>query len=65
MKNTHGGVLVKVTLFHGCFSRFSSFTNDTKSGAASQTVLNREFGGKDNIIGNDLRVIKVINKQKI
>ena len=34
-------------------------------GATSQTVLNREFGGKDKIIGNYLRVIKVINKQKI
>ena len=43
MKNTHGEVLLlvklqakacnftKVTLFHGCFSRFLNCLNDTKS----------------------------------
>ena len=34
MKNTHGGMLLlvlKVTLFHGCFSRFLNCMNSTKS----------------------------------
>ena len=48
VKNTHGGVLLlvklqpkkratllKVTLLHGCFSRFLNCTNDTKSCNAS------------------------------
>ena len=49
MKNTHGGVLIlvkfqpatllKVTLFHGCFSRFLTFTNDTKSRKASHIIM--------------------------
>ena len=33
-KNTHGGVLIlvfKVTLLHGCFSRFLNCRNGTKS----------------------------------
>ena len=33
VKNTHGGVLflvLKVTLLHGCFSRFLNCANDTK-----------------------------------
>ena len=33
-KNSHGGV--KVTLIHGCFSRFLNCTVDTKSRKASQ-----------------------------
>ena len=49
MKNTHGGVLIlvklqpatllKVTLLHGCFSRFLTFTNDTKSRKASHIIM--------------------------
>ena len=47
VKNTHGGVLLlvklqakpatllKVTLLHGCFSRFLNCTNGTKSRSAS------------------------------
>ena len=41
VKNTHGGVLLLVTLqdfltlFHGCFLRFLNCTNDTKSRNAS------------------------------
>ena len=42
VKNTHGGVLLlvklqalKVTLFHGCFSGFLNYKNDTKSRKAS------------------------------
>ena len=33
IKNTHGRVLtlLKVTLLHGCFSRFVNCTNDIKS----------------------------------
>ena len=40
MKNTHGGVLLllNVTLFHWCFSRFSNCTNDTKSRNASHMI---------------------------
>ena len=44
-KNTHVGVLLqpttllKVTLFHGCFSRFLNCTNGTKSGNASHIFL--------------------------
>ena len=43
VKNTHGGVLIsvklqalKLTLFHGCFSRFVNCTNGIKSRNASQ-----------------------------
>ena len=51
MKNTHGVVLllvklepksltlIKVTLLHGCFSRFLNCTYDTKSCNASHTKL--------------------------
>ena len=43
MKDTHGGVLLlvkpatllKITLLHGCFSRFLNSTNGTKLGKAS------------------------------
>ena len=37
VKNTRGGVLLlpKVALLHGCFSRFSNCTTDTKSRNAS------------------------------
>ena len=39
-ENTHGGVLLltllKVTLFHGCFSRLLNSTNGTKTNKASQ-----------------------------
>ena len=31
VKSTHGGVLLKVGLLHGCFSRFLNRTNSTKS----------------------------------
>ena len=34
VKNTHGGILIlvlKLTLLHGCFSRFLNCANDTKS----------------------------------
>ena len=43
VKNTHGGVLLqpatllKVTLFHGCFSRFLNCTHGTKARSALQT----------------------------
>ena len=30
--------LLKVTLIHGCFSRFLSYTNDTKSHDASHII---------------------------
>ena len=32
VKNTHGGV-------HGCFSRFSNYTNDTKFRKASEMII--------------------------
>ena len=35
VKNTHGRVLIKLTLLHGCFSRFWNCTNGTKSHNAS------------------------------
>ena len=35
VKSTHGGVLLKVTLLHGCFSRFLNCANGTKSPKAS------------------------------
>ena len=45
VKNTHGGVLIivpatllKLTLLHGCFSRFLNCTNVTKSRIASHIV---------------------------
>ena len=48
MKNTHGGVLLlvkleatllKVTLLHGCFSRFLNCTNGTKWCKTSHYIL--------------------------
>ena len=55
VKNTHGGVLIlvkllilvlvkllillKLTLLHGCFSRFSYCTNGTKSRNASHITI--------------------------
>ena len=39
MKNTHGGVLLKVTLLHGCFSSFLICSNGTKSRKASDMLL--------------------------
>ena len=41
VKNTHEGVLLlvlKVTLLHGCFSRFLNCTNGTKSRKASHMI---------------------------
>ena len=39
VKNTHGRVLIlKLTLLHGCFSRFLNCTNGTKSHNASQVT---------------------------
>ena len=41
VKNTHGGVLLlvlKVTLLHGCFSRFLNCTNGTKLRKASHMI---------------------------
>ena len=46
VKNTHGGVLIlilKLTLFHGCFSRFLNRTNRTKSRNASHMKNLREL----------------------
>ena len=41
VKSTHGGVLLllKVTLLHGCFSRFLNCTNGTKSHNTSHINL--------------------------
>ena len=41
VKKTRGGVLffLKVTLFHGCFSRFLDYKNGTKSRKASQIFM--------------------------
>ena len=38
VKNTHGGVLLKVTHLHGCFSRILNCTNGAKSRKASHTL---------------------------
>ena len=41
VKNTHGGVLLlvlKVTPFHGCFSRFLNCSNDNKPRKATHMV---------------------------
>ena len=54
VKNTHGGVLLliklqasKVTLLHGCFSRYLNCTNGTKSQKASLVnISNRVFYSK-------------------
>ena len=40
-ENSHGGVLtlvLKLLLFHGCFSRFLNYTNGTKSRNAQRTT---------------------------
>ena len=34
-KKIHAGVLLNVTLLHGCFSHFLNCTNDTKSRKAA------------------------------
>ena len=39
VKNTYGGVLLFVTILHGCFSRFLNCTNGTKSPNASHIFL--------------------------
>ena len=46
VKNTHGGVLIlvlKLTLLHGCFSRFLNCTNRTKSRSAPHMVSSSVF----------------------
>ena len=55
VKNTHGGVLIlvcrlkpttlpKLTLFHGCFSRFLNGTNGTKTRNAPRIIrINHDF----------------------
>ena len=53
VKNTHGGVLLKVTLLHGCFSRFSNCANGTKSRKASHMCSgNLEMRKKEKIVKN-------------
>ena len=42
VKNTHGGVTLKVTFFHGCFSGFLNCTNGTKSRKTSH-ILTRFY----------------------
>ena len=49
LKNTHEGVLqpatlLKLTLLHGCFSRFLNCTNGTKSRNASHMKLKLILG---------------------
>ena len=39
VKNTHGGVSLKLTLLHGCFSRFWNCTNGTKSRNAPHVLI--------------------------
>ena len=42
VKNTHGGGLrLKVTLLHGCFSRFLNCTNGTKSHKTSNILVDK------------------------
>ena len=46
VKNTHGEMLLlllKVTLFHGCFSRYLNCTNGTKSRKASHECICVQF----------------------
>ena len=43
VKNTHGGVLLLVTLLHGCFSRFLNCTNGTKPRNASHIMNENAF----------------------
>ena len=54
MKNTHGGVLnlilLKLTLLHGCFPRFSNCTNGSKSRNASHICFDKNFDRKYNCI---------------
>ena len=39
VKNTHGGVLLLVTLLHGCFSRFLNCTHGIKSRNAPRILF--------------------------
>ena len=39
VKNTHGRVLIKVTILHGCFSRFLNCTNSTKLRKVSRILI--------------------------
>ena len=50
MKNTHGGVLVLLTLLHGCFSRFLNYTNGTKLCNASHIFPQKIFPSRDKIL---------------
>ena len=51
--------LLKVTLLHGCFSRFSNFTNGTKSRNASninittEKQIHNQFSFSDLLISNN------------
>ena len=55
-KDTGRGVrpatLLKVTLFHECFSRFLNCTNGTKSGKASQLLPKPRFSPKRTVLKN-------------
>ena len=60
VKNTHGGVLIlvklKLTLLHGCFSRFLSCKNSAKSRNAShiskqELILPLQLGFCDQLLG--------------
>ena len=75
VKNTHGGVLLlvpvtllKVTLLHGCFSRFLNCTNGTKSRNASRMVFGNiprklfvKFGG----LGTESRLFSIYHPNAI
>ena len=75
VKNTHGGVLLlvpvtllKVTLHHGCFSRFLNCTNGTKSRNASRMVFGNiprklfvKFGG----LGTESRLFSICHPNAI
>ena len=59
VKNAHEGVLLlaKLTFLHGCFSRFLSCTNGTKSRKISHLVI-LAFGNHSNLIRISLNIPK-------
>ena len=69
VKNTHGGVLLvvklqavlKVTLLHGCFSRFSNCANGTKLHKASHNKASHRYKNCNELPHSILRLKKTFS----
>ena len=67
VKNTHGGVLLfvlKVTLLHGCFSRFINCTNGTQLHNASESTFDACAAKRMKVLLGHLTPLRITHHKK-